>query len=108
MKSVYILTEEGREYSDEGCRYITNMLMEGCGETDQLVFNMGAVYNDPEFLDRELEQNPDCYVVISAWEGIMAIYGDSIKELRKALYDFPGQTSWKTANMIWQEESTEQ
>lgn len=97
MKHVYILTEEGRDYTKEGCLYITDVLKKKCNETDRLMFHTGLLYNDPKELDKDLEMHPDCYVVISLTTGMPILYGENIQGLRNALHDFPNQTSWRTA-----------
>ena len=45
MKTVYILTEEGREYTKAGCDYIADMVKNIVKDDSDLVFAMGAMYN---------------------------------------------------------------
>lgn len=45
-KNVYILTEQGNEYSKEGLLYLTDKIEKLSEEKQELIFNMGAVYND--------------------------------------------------------------
>lgn len=103
MKNVYILTEEGREYSDEGCTFVENMLRKENNETDRLIFSMGAAYNAPKHLIEQLDKNPESYVIISTEKRIIVISGDNIDVLKQNLSDFPNQTSWQTASESWEE-----
>ena len=68
-KNVYILTEEGREYSDEGLSYLTEKLGELSHEKNEFVFSMGAIYNDIgkfiEALKINLSKGNYPYIVIS-------------------------------------------
>ncbi len=98
MKKVYILTEDGSGYSDKGIEYITNHLVDNLEETEDLEFVGGAIVNDPEFLAKELEANPTCFVAISQPpHRIEFISGRNIKVLRDALIANSNDTSWNTS-----------
>ncbi len=96
MKNVYILTEEGRDYSKEGCQFIESMIREKCNESDELIYSMGKIYNDAIYLKEQLEKNKDVYIAISMVEGIMIIYGENIDATIQLLKDFPNQSCWES------------
>lgn len=103
--NVYILTEEGREYTQEGCEYITNILKEQFNENNELVFNMGYAYNKPNYLTKELDLHPNSYITISTDHGITTVNPEGIPIFKRALHDFPNQTSWLTACMVFENPS---
>jgi hypothetical protein len=93
--NVFIITEEGRSYNNEGLMCITNVLKEHYNVTDELIFGMGLKYNDPKFLCQELKQNPDSFVAISSAEGIQFIPAPNIPGICQMLTDYPNESSWK-------------
>ena len=97
MKNVYILTKEGRQYTDEGKKYLLKIIREQMHEKNDLTFCQGKVYNDPAFLAADLEKHPDAYVAISSERGIDLIYADNIDVLIDNLKAYPNDTSWQTA-----------
>lgn len=100
MKKVYILTEKGSGYSDEGCEYLAEMLRDQRNETGELSFMMGDAYNKPERLKRYLdEDNGNSYVAFSS-ERIVIFTDDSIDVLKRALNDMPEKTSWECAQIV--------
>lgn len=100
MKKVYILTENSNGYTDEGCRYIAEMLKDQCNETGQLSFMMGAAYNKPERLKKYLDMdNGDSYIAFSS-ERIVIFTAESIDTLKRALNDMPEKTSWECARIV--------
>lgn len=85
MKNVYILTEEGRAYSDEGLQYLTALIREQRDDDSELQFRMGATYNVAAVLAYDLEQNPDAYVAISREDGIVMASGGFVSALSREL-----------------------
>ena len=97
MKNVYILTREGREYSKEGCDHITGMIVDGYKDTSELIFSMGAAYNDTKHLGSCIDNDPDCYIAISTEKGIPLFRGPHITAIREKLKNAGGKTSWEVA-----------
>ena len=95
MKTVYILTREGRGYTEEGCDYIRNMIVNDYNDESQLVFAMGSVYNDGEYLKALLEERPDSYVVVSTACNIFVVAGENLRDLAEHLCK--EETSWEMA-----------
>ena len=83
MKTVYILTEEGREYTKAGCDYIADMVKNIVKDDSDLVFAMGAMYNEAKYLIMALEEHPDAYIAVSTAENVELIWLLSFKTLHK-------------------------
>ena len=98
---MYILTKGGKEYSNEGCRYIDSMIRNYSDDPRSFIFSMGAVYNDPYHLRKCLINNRCSYVVISARKGIwiLGFEEDHQKKLIQKLCnrDNENKTSWEIA-----------
>lgn len=101
MVNVYILTEEGCEYTKEGCMHVTNLLKENFNETNELTFSMGYAYNKPNYMIKELELHPNSYLAISTDHNIITVNPDGIPVFKEALTDLPNQSSWETACMVF-------
>lgn len=109
-KNVYILTEEGSEYSEEGLMYLTEKIEQLSKEKNELVFSMGAIYNDIRKFSEILKMNRDKgdspYIVISH-EKIDIIYDENIDSMIMALDDFAARgidkTSWQIAMYVFVE-----
>lgn len=99
-RNIYILTEGGKAYSDEGCEYITETIRNRINDPCNFVFLMGDNYNDPEELSRELFLHPRSYVVISRKTEITTLSGDAIGILRDQLEETIGMTSWQIACQV--------
>ncbi len=97
MKNLYLLTERGAGFIDEGHKYIRNMLETRLNETDDIMFNEGLILNVPEFLLHELNEHPDCYVAMSSDDSFKVVYGGNIEVFKAALTDHPELTSWEIA-----------
>jgi agmatine/peptidylarginine deiminase len=78
MKQVYILTEEGRAFSEEGLEFIKQMILDKCQDTSELLFSMGQAYNRPKHLITELKLHPDSYLAFSIRESqsVFILYGE--------------------------------
>lgn len=96
-KNVYILTEEGKAYTEEGIQFLIDTIRNNRNDFCDLVFCQGKLYNDTKYLITELRNNPDAYVVISHAHGIEIIFNDNIETLIKNLMEHPNMTSWQIA-----------
>ena len=105
MVNVYILTEEGRDYTQEGYNHVASLLKEHFNENNELIFSVGYAYNDPKYLIKEFDLHPNSYIAISTDHGITTVNPDGIPVFKKALGDFPDQSSWKTACMVFEDEN---
>lgn len=95
--NVYILTQDSKGYTDQGCQFIRNMLYEEFNETNDLQFMMGAVYNDPVFLAECIEKDEKAYIAVSTAKGIAAIADENVEMFTKDLKTATGKTSWEVA-----------
>ncbi len=94
---IYILTREGKEYSEEGCYYVENMIREKTNDQCEFIYSMGAVYNDTKHMKECLINNLDSYVVISMKTGIGIIFGDLLVDFNERLTKAENKTSWEVA-----------
>lgn len=103
--NVYIVTREGREYTDEALDYVKEMLCETApGLTDStFLFHMGRKLNDIDSLAHVLETGrDDSFVIVSMEKDIVLCnYGpgpDGIQSVIDVLHKSktvqPGETSW--------------
>ena len=97
MKHVYILTEHGKTYTDEGLKFVAEGIKNHFGYDDEIIFVSGEAYNEAKHLKRELEYHVGSYVVISHEKGIFYLADTNVKGLERALGDYPDETSWNTA-----------
>ena len=65
MKYIYILTEEGRAWSQAGLDWIEHEMKPRYHETDETIACAGALYNSPQLMIDELTKHPDSYIIIS-------------------------------------------
>ena len=96
-RNVYILTSEGREYSEDGCKYVEGMIRSHVDDPCQFIFSMGDIYNKTKHMLKCLVNNPESYVAISTTEDIKILYGDSIKTFKDRLKTETEKTSWQIA-----------
>ena len=107
MKNVYILTEEGRGYSNAGCDFIKDIIFKRWKDTSDLLFSMGTVYNDPKHLMHCVDMHPECYVTVSTAENVIVINALGVQELREILNEEiisnSRKSSWqlKAAPSLW-------
>lgn len=112
MKTVYIITEEGKAYSTEGHKFIANYLRNEFpqfGETgvlDDYYFRQGAILNNPKQLSKELLKDigtvdtPGCWIIISNADG-MGVLGGTFTNINNFIEDAkdnPDMTSWQIFN----------
>lgn len=107
MKHVYILTREGKVYSDEGCLTIERGLREyfKLGGSEDIVHTMGGRYNVPAdiLLELELIEEPDRVVVVSMPDSIGMFYDTAVTAFMRRLKENPGTSSWETASAMYME-----
>lgn len=97
MTNVYVITKEGRDYTDEGKKYIRDKLTGEYGVTGEIVMSFGQTYNDPETLADALKRHKDtAYVIISGTTGMFIYSPESNEGMMLYLKDHPDQTSWET------------
>lgn len=96
---VFIVTKEGRAYSNEGLVYVCNMLLEN-GQVDPEdipEFMAGKVLNDSKYLAKKLQTNPLSIIVVSTNQGIATINGEAnLKRIVKMLLKDPDRNAWET------------
>lgn len=97
MKHVYILTEHGKTYTDDGLKFVSDHIKKNFGYDGEFMFVMGGAYNKARHLKRELEDHPGSYVVISHEKGIDFLKDKNVEGFTRALGDYPDDTSWHTA-----------
>lgn len=97
MTHAYILTEEGREYNDKGHQFIEDMLRKNHNVKDEILFTEGAEYNKAYRLKKELQNNDNCFVIVSTGTNIFCLYDENIQAFCNALAANPTVSSWKTA-----------
>lgn len=95
MKTIYILTREGRDYTQDGYEYVENMIREDYNEEADVTFAVGSVYNGGEYFKKLLQEKPDSYVVVSTSQNIFVVCQKNIQSLIHDLND--EETSWETA-----------
>ncbi len=96
-KKVYILTREGKGYTDKGLEFLTNHIVLNLKESADLEFIGGGEINKSDLLIKQLEKHPDCYVIISDIDEIVYISGRNISVFHEALLADPESTSWEVA-----------
>lgn len=102
MKLVFILTETGAAYGEEGILFVSKEINATYGETDELTFMMGDELNDVKTLIALLDDHiEDGYVAISRSDGIMYMPpGEGIWALSGILKEYGGDNSWTTINAV--------
>jgi hypothetical protein len=95
MTHIYIITKEGRRYSDAGLDYVTNAVKSNYGVTDELAFHMGYEYNVAKNLIMGLDLHSDGYIVISTEDGI-SFASNKNPAVKKVLEEHPNDSSWES------------
>lgn len=107
----FILTHEGRAWSDEGLAFATGMVNEAYPSDSQdpddgILWTTGARINEPAFLAALLRTRPDAFVILSMQDGSALIpnddglAGNDIADLLESVED-PGRTSWSVLVSVW-------
>ena len=98
MANVYILTEEGRVYNEEGVRYVLDQIRNTFHDTSDVNLEEGALYNSPDVLAKYLNEDPEhSYVFVSHNKGLEILY--DINDIKRFLglledRDNANETSW--------------
>ena len=101
MRRLYILTQEGRSYTEEGMRYIANKLEEKIGFTDPFVCEAGFILNNPEKMISYLTKFPSAFIVVSTDKDVIITGEEEFNEkFIEALNANPGKSSWEIAKML--------
>lgn len=92
---IYIITEEGRSYTDEGLHYIGSVMKDMFDVNfHDIEFNSGVAFNNPELLAKQLEKHEDAYIVVSTKEDIIIIPKTENPAMCHNLRENPNETSW--------------
>jgi len=98
MSHAYILTEEGRAYSQEGIDYVLNMIRTTFNDLSEVIIEQGARYNNTGVLAGELSRDPEnTYVFVSHAKGLEVLYDSDDIDRFTALLNDPAnseKTSW--------------
>ena len=74
---VYILTETGTDYIEEGIHYMKDLIKKEYNDQNEFVMYTGPILNKPSFLKDRLEKdinaNTSSYVVLSTEDDIIII-----------------------------------
>lgn len=104
MKNVYILTQKGLGYTDEGLAFISESIRKDFEDFSDLRFCMGIAYNNANLLRKELERHSDAYVVISHRNGMEIISERDFDILIEGLIHDTTVSSWSVAYGIFTNE----
>ena len=102
-KTVYILTKEGRKYSDEGLVHVKNAIIDIFGDHSDLLFTMGQVLNESEKLIKMLKHNNgDGYLMISLENGGYYYHGvEEFDMLAQLFKEHLNENPWEViANLL--------
>lgn len=94
VANVYILTEQGKEYTKEGIQFIIDKLSIN-NNIQEYMFYQGKTYNNPEYLVNNLKTTSNNYIILSDTPKITVMQGDNIAAAVAALSDNLTQDSWK-------------
>ena len=96
----YILTKEGREYSDAGIDYICGRMKSLHNiEKDDINILQGGVLNDVQFLAKDIIEQDGAYIFVSRPDKIFSLHADAAKEFAERLMHAENMTSWEFANL---------
>ena len=96
MKTVYILTENGNEISEQGCRQIQTIISKKFNEKENLSFAMGAYLNNKKHFITVMEKcGCDAYAAASHDNEISIIGKDNIKDLVAELKSTNETNTWR-------------
>lgn len=114
MTNVYIITREGRSFSQEGYDHITRMIRRR-GDESELMFHMGAIYNNATYLSSLLKKETHAYIIMSenmrkdTGAGRISLFPPSVfKGVCETLDGFPEDSSWEILyDIVYHEEDEE-
>lgn len=97
--NIYIVTKEGRAYTDAGLMHISSAILDHkLATADEIPeFIQGAILNNAEYFIKELSKDHNAIIVLSISDNISYITGESIfKNLITMLNENKDKTTWKT------------
>lgn len=98
MAQAYILTEEGRAYSQEGIEFVTGQIRNRLNDHTEVTLHQGGIYNKPGVLAGFLARDPEhSYVFVSHDKGIEILHENEDIHQFIALLDHADNatdTSW--------------
>lgn len=98
MFYVFILTKEGRGFSDKGIQYIINVVKQIYPvQTEEINIKMGKFYNNTEFLISELEKAENPVICISTPNNLDFVYADNITLFLENIKEDKDTNPWETA-----------
>lgn len=75
MAQAYILTEEGRAYTQEGVNYVLDQIINVFNDHTDVELVQGRLYNKPDILAKLLSKDPKhSYVFVSHAGGLEILY----------------------------------
>ena len=82
MSQAYILTEEGRAYTQEGVDFVLDLIRNKFKDHSEVNLSQGMLYNTPSVLSKALHKNTNTsYVFVSHDKGLkIRILSDIIKK----------------------------
>lgn len=97
--SVFILTREGKPYTDEGIKYIRESLKNMFNVTNDLSIYTGIGINEPKVLTELIHTTKNPYIVLSHKDGVGFFPVDANEEICETLIEdhesSPNMTSWQ-------------
>ena len=98
MSQAYILTEEGRAYTQEGVDFVLDLIRNKFKDHSEVTLSQGMLYNTPSVLSKALHKNTSTsYVFVSHDKGLETLYDtEDIKRFITLLEDpnDANETSW--------------
>lgn len=98
MSQAYILTEEGRAYTQEGVDFVLDLIRNKFKDHSEVTLSQGMLYNTPSVLSKALYKNTNTsYVFVSHDKGIETLHDTEDIKRFIALLEDPNnahKTSW--------------
>lgn len=95
---VFILTKEGRGYSDEGLKAIANDLKVTYNEKNPLMYTMGQDCNSFDYLKKNVKHRN--YIAVSLKKGIRYFTEEALDFLLSEMEKDPTENTWEIAKDI--------
>lgn len=96
MTHVFLLTESGNGFNDQGTDILTEHLREDGLADPKIIFDMGQRLKDPTHLADLLNMHPDAWIIVESDEHSTTILPESIPYILDWLQAYPNQDSWMT------------
>ena len=97
--NIYIVTKEGRAYTDVGLMHISSTILNRkLATADEIPeFVQGAILNNAEYFIKELSEHNGAIIVLSTSDNISYITGENtFKDLITTLNENKDKTTWET------------